>query len=105
LSNQENVLLDFVLLCALVIVNYLLLRWCVRQVVVDAQWLRNPGERDEIVREFALDRIGRLWNPYHRDELVGNPLYRLLGWLLLIAVIFWGDSYVIHHQWPWLLTP
>jgi hypothetical protein len=37
--------------------------------------------------------------------LVGNPLYRLLGWLLLIAVVFWCDRFAIHQQWPWLLSP
>jgi hypothetical protein len=96
-------LLDFLLLCVFVIVNFLLLRWCARQIVVDGQWLRDSEDREEILREFALDNLARLWNPYQRDGLTSNPLFRLLSWFLLIGVIFWVDRFAIHQQWPWLL--
>ena len=98
-------MLDLLLLLVLVLLNYFALRWCARQLVVDAQWLRDPEEREGILREFALNRLGQLWNPYQRDRLDSNPLYRVLGWLLLIGAIFWADRFAIHQLWPWLLGP
>jgi hypothetical protein len=95
-------LLDFVLLCAFVIFNFFVLRWCVRQVIVDGQWLREPGERDEILRQFSLDEIRQLWSPFRRDELPSNPATRLLGRLALIVVILWADRFTLHAQWPWI---
>jgi hypothetical protein len=96
-------LLDFLLLGVLVVLNYFALRWCARQLMADGQWLRDPEERDEVLREYALNRVGELWNPYQRGSLTANPLHRVLGWLLLIGFIFWADHLVIQHQWPWLL--
>jgi hypothetical protein len=100
---RENALLDFLLLGVLVVLNYFALRWCVHQLTADGQWLRNPEERDEVLREYALTKVGQLFNPYQRDSLTSNPLYRVLGWLLLIGVVFWVDRFAIHYQWPWLL--
>jgi hypothetical protein len=96
-------LIDFLLLLVLVLVNFFALRWTARQLVADGQWLRDPEEREEILRDFALTRIGQIWNPYQRDRLDSNPLYRVLGWLLLIGVIFWADRFAIHQLWPSLL--
>jgi hypothetical protein len=98
-------LLDLLLLLVFVLLNYFALRWTARQLIADGQWLREPEERDEILREFALNRLGQLWNPYQRDSLSSNPLYRVLGWLLLIGVIVWVDRFAIHQQWPWLISP
>ena len=98
-------MIDFLLLLVLVLVNFFALRWTARQLVADGQWLRDPEERDEVLREFALTKIGQIWNPYQRDNLTSSPLYRVLGWLLLIGAIFWVDRFVIHYQWPWLLRP
>jgi hypothetical protein len=96
-------LIDFLLLLVLVLVNFFALQWTARQLVADAQWLRDPQEREEILRDFALTRIGQIWNPYQRDRLDSNPLYRVLGWLLLIGVIFWADRFAVHQLWPSLL--
>jgi hypothetical protein len=52
-KNQENALLDVLLLGVLVFLNYFALRWCVRQLRADAQWLRNPEEREEVLRSSA----------------------------------------------------
>ena len=97
-------MLDFLLLGVLVVLNYFALRWTVRQLMADGQWLLDPEEREEVLREYALNRVGELWNRYQRDSLTSNPLHRVFGWLLLIGVIFWADRFVIHHQWPWLLA-
>jgi hypothetical protein len=96
-------LFDFLLLCVLVTLDYFALRWCARQLMADGQWLRDPEEGEEVLREYALTRVGQLRNPYQRDSLTSNPLYRVLGWLLLIGVIFWVDHFIIQHQWPWVL--
>ena len=96
-------MIDFLLLLVLALVNFFALRWTARQLVADGQWLRDPQEREEILRDFALTRIGQIWNPYQRDRLDSNPLYRVLGWLLLIGVIFWADRFAIHQLSPWLL--
>jgi hypothetical protein len=96
-------LLDLLLLLVLVLFNFFALRWCAHQLALDGQWLRDPKEREEILREFALNRLGQLWNPYQGDRLDSNPLYRVIGWLSLIVVIFWVDRFAIHYQWPGLL--
>jgi hypothetical protein len=101
---RGETLLDFLLLCVFVLVNFFALRWTARQLVADGQWLRKPEEREEILREFALDNLGRLWNPYQRDGLTSNPLFRVLSWVLLIGVILWADRFAIHQQWPWLIS-
>ena len=93
-------MLDILLLLVLVLFNFFALRWCARQLVVDSQWLRDPEEREATLREFALDNLTRLWNPYQRDGLTSNALFRLLSWVLLIAVILWADRFAIHQQWP-----
>jgi hypothetical protein len=96
-------LVDLLLLLVFILLNYFALRWTARQLIADGQWLRDREERDDILREFALNRLGQLWNPYQRDSLASNPLNRVLGWLLLIGVIFWVDRFAIHQQWPWLI--
>lgn len=97
-------MLDFLLLGVLVVLNYFALRWTARQLVADGQWLRDPEERQEVLREFALTKMGQIWNPYQRDRLDSSPLYRVLGWLLLIGVIFWADRFAVHQMWPWLIS-
>jgi hypothetical protein len=62
-------LLDVLLLGVLVVLNYFALRWCVHQLTADGQWLRNHEERDEVLREYALTKVGQLFNPYQRDSL------------------------------------
>ena len=96
-------MLDFLLMLVLVLVNFFALRWTARQLVADGQWLRDPEERDEVLREFALTKIGEIWNPYQRGSLNSSPLHRVLGWVLLIGAIFWADRFAIHQLWPWLL--
>jgi hypothetical protein len=97
-------LLDLLLLPLFLIFNVFVLRWCVRQLVIDAEWLRDPEQRVEVLREFGLDRVGQLLNPYHRNRITWNPLNRLLGWFGLIGAILWADYISVRELWPWLLS-
>ena len=100
LYDEEGALLDLLLLCVVVIANFIALRWCARQLVVDSRWLRDPEEREDILREFAVENIRELWNPSQRDKLSANPLFRLFSWLTLIGVIIWADRLAIHQLLP-----
>jgi hypothetical protein len=97
-------LLDLLLLPLFLLFNLFVLRWCARQLVLDAEWLRDPEQRVEVLREFGLDRLGQLLNPFHGNRITWNPLNRLLGWFGLIGFILWADYISVRELWPWLLS-
>jgi hypothetical protein len=97
-------LLDFLLLPLFLIFNFFVLGWCARQIVVDAEWLRDPEQRVEVLREFGLDRVGQLLNPFQGNRITWNPLNRLLGWFGLIGFILYADYASVRQLWPWLIS-
>lgn len=96
-------MLDFLLLSVFVLFNFFVLGWCARRLVADGEWLRDPEQRVEVLREFGLDRLGQVFNPFHGPGVRWNPLNRLLGWFGLIGFILWADYHTIRELWPWLL--
>jgi hypothetical protein len=97
-------LLDLLLLSGFVLFNLFILRWCARQLVQDAEWLRDPEQRVEVLREFGLDRVSELVNPFYEGRVRWNPLNRLLGWFGLIGFILYADYASIGQLWPWLIN-
>ena len=97
-------MLDLLLLPLFLIFNVFVLAWCARQLVADAQWLRDPEQRVEVLREFGLDRVGQLLNRFHGNRITWNPMNRLLGWFGLIGAILWADYITVRELWPWLLS-
>jgi len=100
-------LIDLLLLPLFLVFNLFILVWCARRIVEDAEWLRDPEQRVEVLREFGLDRVGQLLNPFqgNSSRIAWNPLNRLLGWFGLIGAILWGDYITIGELWPWLISP
>jgi hypothetical protein len=98
-------LLDLPLLPLFLLFNLFVLVWCARQIVADAEWLRDPEQRVEVLREFGLDRVGQLLNPFRSgDRITWNPLNRLLGWFGLIGAVLWADCVTVRELWPWLIS-
>ena len=102
ISQRGDGVLDFLLLAVFLVFNFFLLRWVIRRLVVEAEWLRDPEERAEILREFGMDKL--------KDHLPGsgqrnwdNPMFRLLQTIALVAGILGIDYITIRERWPWLL--
>lgn len=100
-------MIDLLLLPLFLIFNLFVLGWCARRIVEDAEWLRDPEQRVEVLREFGLDRVGQLLNPFqgNSSRITWNPLNRLLGWFGLIGAILWADYITVRELWPWLISP
>jgi len=97
-------LLDLLLRSLFLIFNFFVLGWCARRLVADAEWLRDPEQRVEVLREFGLDRVGQLLNPFYGGGMSWNPLNRLLFWFGLIGAILWADYISVRELWPWLIS-
>jgi hypothetical protein len=102
-SQSGDALLDFLLLSVFLLFNFFVLRWVARRLVVETEWLRDPEEREEVLREFGLDRVREHLFSSHRTGSWRNPMNQLLVLLGLIAGILWADYTTIRQQWPWLL--
>jgi hypothetical protein len=102
ISEPGDGVLDFLLLAGFLIFNFFLLRWVIRRLVVEAEWLRDPEERAEVLREYGLEKLkdrlpgGVQWN---RD----NPMFKLLEAIAFLIGILGADYITIRERWPWLL--
>ena len=102
ISQQGDGVVDFLLLAAFLIFNFFLLRWCIRRLVVEAEWLRDPDERAEVLREYGLDKLKERL-PGHGPRDWDNPMFKLLQSIALIVGILGADYITIRERWPWLL--
>lgn len=102
ISEPGDGVLDFLLLAGFLIFNFFLLRWVIRRLVVEAEWLRDPEEREKGLREFGLDRLKEQL-PGHGPRDWDNPMFKLLQTIGLIVGILSLDLITIRERWPWLL--
>ena len=102
-SNQSrDSLLQLLLLALFLVFNFFVLRWLARRLVIESAWLRDPDEREKVLRRHGLNQM--------KDFLVrrplwtsDNPIAHVLGLLGFIYGVLWADYVTIREQWPWLL--
>ncbi|HWL39796.1 MAG TPA: hypothetical protein VNO75_06115 [Gemmatimonadaceae bacterium] len=95
---------DLLLLAVFLAFNLFALRWCVRQLVLESDWLRDPELRAEALRIESLNQLRSRLLPFlSRGHRTDSPADKFLGALALIVILLWADYFTIRHQWPWLL--
>lgn len=93
------------LLAPFVVLNYVVLRWLGRRLVLESAWLFDPKERAEGLREYANDMVREfpsspfgLATPWWSSPV--GRLFKVLGFLGSFLV---ADYATIGQLWPWLL--
>jgi hypothetical protein len=96
-------LLQLVLLAAFLVFNYFLLRWLVRQLVIESEWLRDPDMRAEVLRRNGPDQLRGFLGFGSNIPFSKNPIALLVSNVAVIYGVLWADYAIIREQWPWLL--
>jgi hypothetical protein len=93
---------QLLLLAPFLVLNYFVLRWLGRRLVLESAWLFDPKERDEGLQEYANDMI-RDFPSFRLTPWWSTPVGRLFTVLASLGGILTCDYATIGQFWPWLL--
>ena len=93
------------LLAPFVVLNYFVLRWLGRRLILESAWLFDPKERAEGLEEYANDMVRNFPSSSFSFTTPwwSTPMGRLFTVLGSIGTLLIGDYATIGQLWPWLL--
>jgi hypothetical protein len=93
------------LLAPFLVLNYVVLRWLGRRLVLESAWLFDPKQRAEGLQEYANDMMRNFPSSplSFTTPWWSTPIGRLFTLVGSLGAILSCDYATIGQFWPWLL--
>jgi hypothetical protein len=95
-------MLHLLLLAPFLVLNYVVLRWLGRRLILESAWLFDPKERAEGLQQYANDMVSD-FPSFRLTPWWSTPMGRLFTVLGSLGTFLVGDYATIGQLWPWLL--